>query len=342
MSRRTSQRAVVNEGPTEIVVADIGGTHARFAVATLASGQVISLDHVTRVRTSLFPTLADAWMAFADAIERPLPTEACIAVAAQVRPEPFKLTNGAWLIRPRQVAAELGVERVELINDFAAVAHAVGQLDELSFEHLCGERKPLPSSGIVSIVGPGTGLGVAQLHRCGEHYRVIETEAGHIDFAPVDEFEDALVAQLRPFAKPVSAERIVSGHGLALFYDALAPVGDDTPGFESDQALWAAALSGTCRRAASALELYCRAFGSIASNIALAQRADAVVIAGGLGLRLREQLPRSGFAQRFSARGHLTASMKSLPVKILTHPEPGLFGAAAALTKLPTRDSAAG
>lgn len=332
---------MVNDGFTEIVVADVGGTHARFAVATLASGQVVSLDHVTRVRTSLFPTLAKAWMAFAEAIERPLPTQASLAVAAQVKPEAFKLTNGEWLIRPRHVADELGVERVELINDFAAVAHAVGQLDELSFEHLCGEQKPLPNNGIVSIVGPGTGLGVAQLHRCGEDYRVIETEAGHIDFGPVDEFEDALVAQLRPVDKRASAERIVSGRGLALFYDALVPVGSDEPSFESNQALWTAALSGTCRRAEAALELYCRALGSITSNIALAQRADAVVIAGGLGWRLREQLPQSGFVQRFSAKGHLTASMKSLPVKILTHPEPGLFGAAAAFAKLPTRDSAA-
>ncbi len=262
-------------------------------------------------------------------------------MAAQVRPEAFKLTNGEWLIDPRHVADEIGFDRVELINDFAAVAHAVHQLDELSFEHLCGAQKPLPSDGIVSVVGPGTGLGVAQLHRCGEDYRVIETEAGHIDFAPVDGFEDALVAQLRPVDKRVTAERIVSGRGLALFHDALFPVGKDAPSFESDEALWTAALSGTCRRAGAALELYCRAFGSIAGNIALAQRADAVVIAGGLGWRLREQLPQSGFAERFSAKGHLTASMKSLPVKILTHPEPGLFGAAAAFAKLSAQHSAA-
>lgn len=331
---------MVNDGFTEILVADVGGTHARFAVATLASGQVVALDHVTRVTTSLFPTLAKAWRAFVDAIGRPLPTQASLSVAAQVGPEAFKLTNGEWLIRPHHIADELGVERVELINDFAAVAHAVSQLDEFSFEHVCGEQKPLPTNGIVSIVGPGTGLGVAQLHRCGEDYRVIQTEAGHIDFAPVDEFADALVAQLRPVDKRVSAERIVSGRGLALSYDALVPVRNDEPSFESDQALWTAALSGTCHRAVAALELYCRAFGSITGNIALAQRADAVVIAGGLGWRLREQLAQSGFAQRFSAKGHLTASMKLLPVKILTHPEPGLFGAAAAFAKLP-RDPAA-
>lgn len=100
-----------------------------------------------------------------------------------------------------------------------------------------------------------------------------------------------------------------------------------------DKALWAAALDGSDSLATAALERFCLTFGAVAGDTALAHGAHAVVIAGGLGLRLSDHLPRSGFASRFVAKGRFEWRMERLPVKLATFPEPGLFGAAAAFAK---------
>src|SRR3954447_17251243 len=102
----------------------------------------------------------------------------------------------------------LGVDRFTIVNDFGAVAYAVAALPDEHFERVCGPDRPLPSEGIISIVGPGTGLGVAALLRKSDHYEVIETEGGHIDFAPLDSLEDKVLAQLRKSFRRVSIERI--------------------------------------------------------------------------------------------------------------------------------------
>ena len=122
-----------------------------------------------------------------------LPDELAISFAGPVGGELLKLTNNPWVIRPASLPLTLGAERYTLVNDFGAVAHAVAQLDSGLFAYLCGPDRPLPDEGVISIVGPGTGLGVAQLLRRGGHYHVIETEGGHIDFAPLDGLEDKIL-----------------------------------------------------------------------------------------------------------------------------------------------------
>ena len=180
------------------------------------------------------------------------------------------------------------------------------------------------------MLGPGTGLGVAQLIRGEGGYRVVETEGGHIDFAPLDSLEDRVLAELRARYRRVSVERIASGPGLANLYGALAVVEGRAASFLDERALWAAAIAREDPLAAAALDRFCLSLGSIAGDIALAQGAEAVVIGGGLGQRLAEQLPHSGFADRFVAKGRFERRMAEMPVKLVTHPQPGLFGAAAA------------
>ncbi|HYG49005.1 MAG TPA: glucokinase [Allosphingosinicella sp.] len=315
---------------TEIVAVDIGGTHARFAIAEIAGGRVVRVGEDCTLKTADHASLQTAWEAFGAEIGRPLPAAAGIAIAGPVQGELLKLTNNPWVIRPALIPQKLGAERYTLVNDFGAVAHAVAQLGEAHFSHLCGPERPLPGEGVISIVGPGTGLGVAQLIRRGGAYQAIETEGGHIDFAPLDSLEDRILAQLRTRYRRVSVERVASGMGLTNLYEALAAIEGRDIRFRDEKALWQAAMAGEDSLAAAAFDRFCLSLGAVAGDIALAQGAEAVVIGGGLGRRLAGHLPRSGFRDRFVAKGRFERRMAEMPVKIITYEQPGLFGAAAA------------
>lgn len=315
----------------QVVAADIGGTHARFALAEIEGGRVVTLGDPVVLKTADHASLQTAWEAFGAG--RTLPRAAAIAVAGPVQGEVLKLTNNPWVIRPRLVPEKLEVDRFTLCNDFTAVAHAVAHAEPAHLRHLCGPDRPLPDTGATSIVGPGTGLGVGLLVRDAGGYRVIATEGGHTDFAPLDAIEDALLARLRARFRRVSVERVVAGPGIVDIYEALAALEGRAIAQTEDKALWAAALAGEDSLAAAALDRFCLSLGSVTGDIALTQGAGGVVIAGGLGLRLAGHLPRSGFATRFVAKGRFEAMMAAIPVKLFTHPQPGLYGAAAAFAQ---------
>ena len=199
------------------------------------------------------------------------------------------------------------------------------------FVHLAGPDQPLPPRGVISVLGPGTGLGVAWLYNDGGGFTHVQaTEGGHLDFAPLDTVEDAVLARLRKAHLRVSIERVVSGPAIVEIYHALAAIEGRAVHELDDVAVWTAALAGTDRLAVAAMERFCLCLGAVAGDVALAQGAAGVVIAGGLGYRLRHLLPQSGFATRFCAKGRFAAMMAQMPVKLITHPQPGLFGAAAA------------
>jgi glucokinase len=183
---------------------------------------------------------------------------------------------------------------------------------------------------VISVVGPGTGLGVAQLLRRGGQCHVVETEGGHIDFAPLDAIEDRILAHLRERYRRVSVERLAAGMGLANIHSALASIEGRAVPHRDEKELWAAALAGSDDLAAAALARYCLCLGAVSGDLALAHGAAGVVIAGGLGLRLADHLAGSGFRDRFIAKGRFERRMDEIPVKLLVHPQPGLFGAAAA------------
>jgi glucokinase len=312
---------------TELVAADIGGTHARFTLAQISAGRVLDLGEALTLLTAEHAGLAEAWQAFADHLGRPLPHDAALAFAYPVENDLPQLTNMPWTIDRRTLPQDLGVERHVILNDFAAIGHAAATLDRSHFLHIAGPDIPLPEKGVISIVGPGTGLGVAQVIRGDGRYQVIASEGGNMDFSPHDDLDDRLMAALRRRYGHVSAERLVSGPALRDIYAVMA--GAEAP-YAEDRDLWGAALDGSDPNAAAALDRFCLCLGSFAGNIALAHGANALVLAGGLGLRLREYLPASGFAERFAAKGEYRSILEQVPVKLIAHPEPGLYGAAAA------------
>ena len=314
----------------EIVAVDIGGTHARFAIASIENGTVAELGEAVTLKCAEHASLALAWEAFGRTLDRPLPREAGIAVACPVTGEILKMTNNPWVIHPTQLASRLHLDNFVLVNDFGAVAHAVAQVDSSHMRHLCGPDVDLPSQGTITIVGPGTGLGAACLLRRGEKYFVMETEGGHLDYPPLDEVEDNILKALRQRFRRVSAERIVSGPGLTNLYEVIAEQQGLPITLRDNRTLWQNAMEGSDTIAAAALERFCLSLGAVSGDLALAHGAHAVVIAGGLGLRLANILGESGFAERFVAKGRFETMMSEMPVKIITHPQPGLFGAAAA------------
>jgi glucokinase len=318
---------------TEIVAVDIGGTHARFALAEVAAGSVLSLGEACTLKTADFASLQTAWESFAASAGKALPRAAAIAVACPVDGDVLRLTNNPWIIRPKLVPEKLQVERHVIVNDFEAVGHAVAQAGSAHFIDLCGPDAALPPRGTISVIGPGTGLGVAHVYRSETGYHVQPTEGGHIDFAPTDSIEDAILARLRQRHTRVSAERVVCGPGIVEIYQTLAAIEGRSVRDASDVEIWSMALSGTDSLAAAALDRFCMSLGSVAGDIALAQGGAAVVIAGGLGFRLKDRLVPSGFADRFAAKGRFRSLMQAIPVKLITHPQPGLFGAAAAFAR---------
>ncbi|WP_426164815.1 glucokinase [Sandarakinorhabdus sp. DWP1-3-1] len=313
----------------DIVAVDIGGTHARFAIATIAGGRVVALSDDRRFRCADDRDFATSWRRYAASIGRVLPRVAAVAVAAPVGGDVIALSNNEWVLRRSELAGEPGIETLFVINDFAAVAHAVAQAPSADFRRICGPDVDLPATGVISVIGPGTGLGVAMLVRDNEGHRVFPSEGGHGSFAALDAEERALAMRLDDRYGRTSVERIVSGPGLRDIRAMLAETAQSADGID-DAALWQSAIAGTDPLSAAALDRFCRCLGTFAGDMALAHGAAGVVIAGSLANRLAGHPALAGLADRFVAKGRFSAAMAALPVRLLTLAEPGLFGAAAA------------
>ncbi|EQA96925.1 glucokinase [Sphingobium wenxiniae] len=315
---------------TDIIAADIGGTNARFARAKLDAQGVPTLGEIRKYKVADFSSLQACWAAFAAEEGGDLPKAASIAFATAIGRDVIKLTNSNWVIRPDTLDEELGLDQMRLVNDFEAVAHAVTRLPPENLPLLFGEDRPFPADGGVTVIGPGTGLGVAMIAYDDGVPHVIATEGGHLDFAPLDTMEEKILAYLRDKFLRVSVERIVSGPGLNNIYKAMATIGHERILLMEDAELWQAALEDSDPFARAAFDRFCLCYGAVAGDLALAHGPHAVVLAGGLTQRMRDLLPPSGFHSRFTAKGRFESLMKSVPIRLALHDEIGLFGAAAA------------
>jgi glucokinase len=309
----------------ELVAIDVGGTHARFALASIGEDGAIALDEPVTLKTSDHAGLEGAWAEFGRLCGRKLPPGAAIAIAGPVTGDVVRMTNNSWVLRISELRENLGVEAVTVLNDFGAVAHAVARVPEDQLIPIAGPEGPLPERGTISVIGPGTGLGVAYIHRHAGGTFVQATEGGHIGFAPQDELDDRVLHVLRERHGRVATERVNAGPGIALIYAALG--GSE---LADDRTIWERGIAREDELAGLAVDRFCGSLGSVVGDYALVHGASAVVLAGGLGLKLREILPRSPFAQAFQAKAQYREMMARMPVKLIVHPQPGLYGAAAA------------
>jgi glucokinase len=313
----------------KLVAADIGGTHARFALAEIVPNERPRLGDMKRYRTREHPGLATVWERFAQESGGPLPSAAAIAVAAPIEGDVLRFMNSEWRIPRFRIADELGLDRLTLLNDYGAVAHAVSVLRRAEMESIAGPES-LPEEGVISVIGPGTGLGVSILSRRHGQVNVIETEAAHIGFSPLDPQEEALADTIAARYGRTSVERIVSGPGLIDIYQHLGG-GEWDPNRAGD--LWTAAIDGKDALAVHALDILVRCFGAAAGDISLAHGATGVAITGGIANRIASLLRTHAFAARFSAKGRYRERMQRVPVVLATYPEPGLLGAAVAFAR---------
>lgn len=309
-----------------IVAGDIGGTHARFALAELEPGGRPRLGEMRKYRTRELAGLGEAWARFARDSGGTLPRAASLAVAAPIEGDVLTFMNSHWRLDRLGLKDDLGIDKLLLLNDFGAVAHTVSMTPGEEFIALAGPGD-LPGAGITSVLGPGTGLGVALLDR-RDGIAVIETEAAHIGFCPLDPEEEELADFLTARYGRASVERVVSGPGLIDIYTFLG--GGEVPDATRAGPLWDSAISGADALAARALSILVRAFGSAAGDIALAHGAMGVAITGGLANRMQHLLKSPAFAARFTAKGRYRDRMQRTAVSLLTCDEPGLLGAAIA------------
>jgi glucokinase len=314
----------------KIVAGDIGGTHARFAIAELRADAPPLLSAMRRYRTREHPGIESAWAQFARDIGGDLPRAAALGIAAPIEGEVLRFVNSSWEIGRHTLADEIGLDRLLLLNDFGAVAHAVSALPPAALAPLCGPATGLPAEGVTTVMGPGTGLGVSILIRRGEAVTVVETESAHLAFAPQNADEAALEQAVRARYGRCSVERIVSGPGLLEIVEQLG--GGPRDALQAG-ALWDAAVNGTNKLGSRALDLLVGCFAAAAGDISLAHGSMSVVITGGLAARMRERLASPAFHARFVGKGRYRARMERIPVMLCTEPEPGLFGAAVAFQR---------
>ena len=329
------------------LVADIGGTNARFAVCDGLSRELRCCRTYPVAEYENFSDALETYLA--DVAGRgwsPTPERACVGSAAPIRGDVIRFTNSTWSLDRRALARQLDAA-VYLINDFAAVGYAVMTLSKGDWHQLGGQA---PEAGFPKgVLGAGTGLGVCSLFAVDGIYHVVEGEGGHVDFAPVDAQEIAVLQILTGRFGHVSAERLLSGAGLVNIYTALAHLGDKRPLHDSAPAITEAALAGVEPLAVQTLELFCRVLGSTAGNLALTFGArGGIYIAGGIAPRVTDFLTRSDFRTRFEAKGRYASYLRDIPVRLVTREHLGLEGASAYLRqrgggqRLPTAGARSG
>lgn len=313
-----------------LVVADIGGTNGRFALAsTDAASGSIRLDAMHRFACKEFPSLAVMLGAYLETLGNDRPAEAHLALAGPVKSTGGRITNLDWTIDAASVANDTGLAAVSFLNDFAALAHAVPWLDEadsLSVRSGIGE----PNSPI-SVVGPGTGFGVAILMPTGPGWTVVPTEGGHIGFSPSDEREQALIRFLQPDAVHVSVELLMSGRGLTRIYRFLSKEATGSVIERSAADISAAADAGNDPLAIETVQLFLDILARAAGDMALAHGArGGVMIGGGILPKLAHFIDREKFARLFSEKGPVTDYLAPIPVRLITSDAAALIGAALA------------
>lgn len=314
------------------LVADIGGTHARFALADVSGGAPrVRTETIVKLKAADYASVDTALRAYLAGQGGAAPTRAALAVATAVAGDDIRFTNSPWVFKQSALKSALNLEQLVVINDFGAVARAVQYLHPADLVSLTGISDTLPATGTISVIGAGTGLGVAAVLRTPTQSHVLETEGGHIGFSPNDAVELKILERLQQRYMRVSVERLVSGPGLVLLHESLAAIEGHAIVPLDDRSLWANAIDGSDSFARAALERFCRLFGSVAGDIALAHGAKGLVIAGGLVPRFLDILRSSDFLTRFRAKGRFETLMQTIPIFVCAHPDPGLLGAAAAL-----------
>ncbi|MEY4589279.1 MAG: glucokinase [Pseudomonadota bacterium] len=314
------------------IVADIGGTNARFALVNGRTNDQFTFSDIHILPTCDYPSFSDALRAYIARLPGLKPKAFCAAIAGPVVGDAVQLTNVNWAFSCKAVAEEFGLARFIAMNDFAAVAAAAGDIHP---EHLInikpGRADP---HGNKAVFGPGTGLGVAGVVNSNGKWLPLPSEGGHVNLAPSDAFEADIIKAAMATHGHVSAEVFISGPGLVHLYQAIAVVQGVTANAFKPSDITQHALAGTDELCLLTLNTFCSFIGSFAGNLALTYGATGgVYMAGGILPRFADFLRDSHFTEKFTAKGAQKGYVANVPADLIVHPEVAFAGAAAWLTQ---------
>lgn len=314
---------------SRVLLADIGGTYARFAIT---SGDGVGDIWSTEVDAHLDLSAAIA------AFRRSRPEElridgALIAAAGAVQGGRCRLTNAAWTIDEAVIASAHGFGWVKVVNDLEAVAAG---LPDLKPRHLreIGDGTPIPGAPM-AIVSPGTGLGVGCLFRGPAGRCVLPSEGGHVTLAAASPDDEKIVAYLRQKYGHVSVERVLSGRGLSDLHQAIA-LREGQDAFRLlPRDVTARAFDGSSSVCREVVDTFCGVLGDFVGDVALMFGAQGgVFIGGGIVPRFVEHLAHSSFRARFEAKGRMAPYLKRIRTSVVVHPNPAFVGLTGLLSQL--------
>jgi glucokinase len=316
------------------LVADIGGTNVRFG---LVSGAGRAPGHIERLRCADFAGPAEAATRYlAQVASRReagamAPRVAAFAVATAVSGERVDLTNSAWSFTRAQVCSDLGLDELHFLNDFEALALSLPRLQPAQ---LRVHGTLAADKATRAVIGPGTGLGVAGLMHTEDGWTALPGEGGHVTMAACDDFEAAVIAQVRRDFDHVSAERLLSGIGLPVLHLAVAAITGESAVPLPAEEIVQRGVAGSDTVCARTIDTFCAMLGTMAGNLALTLGArGGVYIGGGIVPRFAELFGRSRFRERFESKGRFRPYLAAIPTALIVEPHATLTGAAAAIER---------
>lgn len=328
-----------------ILAGDVGGTKTVLGLFR-AEGPRLELVRSDTFRSADHPSLGSVVSAFLQAGAAGSVEAACFGVAGPVIGGRIKATNLTWEVDGQEVSAQSGIPRIELVNDLLATASGIAELQPHELWTL-QDGSDAGEPGNAALVAPGTGLGMAILFRSGRELLPSASEGGHMDFAPRDEEEIALLRTLQQRFGRVSVERILSGPGLVNVYEHLRDTGfaPELPSIReqmrtSDPAgvVGTAGVQGTCPLSVKALGMFCTILGATAGNLALvAVASGGVYLGGGIPPKILPRLKDGAFLKAFLTKGRLSPMLEAFSVQVILNDRTGLLGAARRAARLAER-----
>ena len=311
--------------PESFIVADIGGTNARFAIASM--GDSIRLEHRAHFLCSEHANFASVFAHYLEYLPVAPPGHACLAVAGPAKDNRVTMTNLTWVVDGAQLAQQFDLDHCHVINDFTAQSCATLVLGDDGLSEICaGESRPNHTR---CVVGPGTGLGVGAITPIGNKWLPFSSEGGHATLSATGNREDRVIRELSANLGPIQAEDALSGPGLRRLYRAVCEV-EDLPGpANSSEEITQGALAGNDIAAMKTFDVFFRLLGGFAGDMALTFDArGGVFLAGGILPRIEPLLQDSGFETCFRSKGTYAGYMEEIRVSLITEKDAALLGAA--------------
>jgi len=315
-----------------VLIGDIGGTNARFAILLDAYAEP---KEFPSVRTADFASLDEAIEAAVLDRTSVRPLSALLAVAGPVDGDEIALTNHGWVVRPRRMFETLGLEEVVVLNDFEAQALGVVALGPEHMEKIGGGAPEEEASRVV--LGPGTGLGVAGLVHARHIWIPVPGEGGHVDIGPRSPRDFAVFPHIETIEGRISGEQMLCGRGLVNIYRAVAAADGAAPRFSTPAEITGAALAGEDGVAGEALGMFVTCLGRLAGDMALVfMSRGGVFLTGGIVQKIVPALKDGRFRAAFEDKAPHSELMRAMPVYVVTHPLAALAGLAA-YARMPAR-----